>query len=62
MAKGSGGDKRQEYGAFFIANLIEERVGFAGIVDSVTAGVEQENGLSVGEYFLYAVLVCIRNY
>jgi transposase len=59
MAMG-GGEKClkasvEEYGALFIANLIEDLAGFVGIVDSVIPGVEQEEGPSVGEYFLYAV-------
>ncbi len=45
----------QEFGALFIANLIEQQVGFAAIADSVVPGVEQETGPSVGEYFLYSV-------
>jgi len=45
----------QEFGALFIANLIEEQVGVAAIIDAVLPGVEQERGPSIGEYFLYAV-------
>jgi transposase len=45
----------QEFGALFIANLIEQQVEFAAIADSVVPGVEQETGPSVGEYFLYSV-------
>ena len=44
----------QEFGALFLANIMEERVGLASIVDSVVPAVEQEEGPSVGEYFLYA--------
>lgn len=59
LAKG-GGEKClkvsvEEFGALFLGNLIEERVGLASLVDSVIPGVEQEEGPSVGEYFLYAV-------
>jgi transposase len=45
----------QEFGALFIANLIEEQVGVAGIIDAVLPRVGQERGPSLGEYFLYAV-------
>ena len=59
LAQG-GGDKClkvsvEEFGALFLANLMEERAGLASLVDSVVPGVEQEEGPSVGEYFLYAV-------
>jgi len=45
----------QEFGALFLANLIDERVGFASLVDAIVPAVEQERGPSVGEHFLYAV-------
>lgn len=45
----------EEFGALFIANLIEGKAGFAAIVDSVIESIEQESGPSVGEYFLYSV-------
>jgi hypothetical protein len=45
----------QEFGALFIANLIEAQVGVASIIDAVLPRVEQERGPSIGEYFLYAV-------
>jgi len=45
----------EEFGALFVANLVEKKVEFAAIVDSVVPGVEQEAGPSVGEYFLYSV-------
>jgi transposase len=45
----------QEFGALFIANLIEEQVGIAPLIDAVLPRVEQEQGPSLGEYFLYAV-------
>jgi transposase len=59
LAQG-GGDKCrkvsvQEFGALFLANLMEERAGFATLVDSIIPRAEQEEGPSVGEYFLYAV-------
>jgi len=45
----------QEFGALFIANLIEEHIGVASIIDAVLPRVGQERGPSLGEYFLYAV-------
>jgi transposase len=45
----------QEFGALFIANLIEDHVGVASIIDAVLPRVGQERGPSLGEYFLYAV-------
>jgi transposase len=45
----------EEFGALFIAKLIEEQAGVASIIDSVLPRVEQERGPSIGEYFLYAV-------
>ena len=45
----------QEFGALWLANLIEQEVGFSQIVDSVIDRGEKENGPTVGEYFLYAV-------
>jgi transposase len=45
----------EEFGALFLANLMEERAGLASLVDSVVPRAQQEDGPSVGEYFLYAV-------
>ena len=45
----------QEFGALWLANLIEQEVGLASIIDSVISKAEREKGPSVGEYFLYAV-------
>jgi len=45
----------QEFGALWLANLIEQEVGFSQIVDSVIDRGDRENGPTVGEYFLYAV-------
>jgi len=45
----------QEFGALFIAHLIEAQGGVASIIDAVLPRVEQERGPSLGEYFLYAV-------
>jgi transposase len=42
----------QEFGALWIANQIEERVGVVNIIDTILPGRSQ--GPSLGEYFLYA--------
>jgi transposase len=59
LAKGSTERCRkisvEEFGALFIANLIEEKAGIARIINMVLPRVEQERGPSIGEYFLYAV-------
>lgn len=46
----------QEYGALWLADLINNDIDIAGIIDSVVPNAKQESGPSVGEYFLYAVL------
>ena len=45
----------QEFGALWLAELIDREVVFADIVDSVVPEGKREDGPSVGEYFLYAV-------
>jgi transposase len=45
-----------EFGALWLANLIDSELDIAGLIDSVIPGSDQETGPSVGEYFLYAVL------
>jgi transposase len=59
LAQGAAGRCKkiavQEFGALFIANLIEEHVGVASIIDAVLPRVGQERGPSLGDYFLYAV-------
>jgi transposase len=45
----------QEFGALRLANLIEQEVGLASIIDSVISKADREKGPSIGEYFLYAV-------
>lgn len=42
----------QEFGALWLANQIEERVGLANIIDSIMP--RRAEGPSLGEYFLYA--------
>ena len=46
----------QEFGALWLANLIDGQIDVAGIIDGIVPKSEQETGPSVGEYFLYAVL------
>jgi hypothetical protein len=46
----------QEYGALWLADLIDDDIDIAGIIDSVVPNAKHETGPSVGEYFLYAVL------
>jgi transposase len=57
---GSGVDsvakiKAEEFGALWLANLIDQDVNIAGLIDSVIPKGKKETGPSVGEYFLYAV-------
>lgn len=49
------GVQAQEYGALWLANLIEQDLGFAGLIDSVIPRLKNEQGPTVGEYFLYAL-------
>jgi transposase len=44
----------QEFGALWLANEIEQKVGLAEIIISAVPKGEKETGPSVGEYFLYA--------
>ncbi len=62
MARGTGGSddsivkiKSQEFGALWLANLIDQEVDMVGLIDSVIPKGKKETGPSVGEYFLYAV-------
>jgi transposase len=45
----------QEFGALWLADLMDREVGLADIVDSVVQKGKRESGPSIGEYFLYAV-------
>lgn len=60
LASGRGAEVKkiaaQEYGALWLANLIDAEVGIVSIIDSVIARGPKERGHTVGEYFLYAVL------
>lgn len=59
MATGGGEQikniQAQEFGGLWLANLIEQDLGFAALVDSVVPQAKNEKGPSVGEYFLYAL-------
>jgi len=46
----------QEFGALWLANMMDKEFDLAGIVDSVVPRKRNEKGPTVGEYFLYAVL------
>ncbi len=45
----------QEFGSLFMANLVDQRINFASIVNSIVPPGPREKGPSLGEYFLYAV-------
>ena len=59
LALGKGGGVKkiaaQEYGALWLANLIDTEVGLVSIIDTVITRGKKERGPTVGEYFLYAV-------
>ena len=44
----------QEFGALWLANLMEQEVGLVPIIDSILSRADREKGPSIGEYFLYA--------
>jgi transposase len=46
----------QEFGSLFIANHMDSDVDFSGIVNSIVPAHPREQGPSVGDYFLFAVL------
>ena len=45
----------QEFGALWLANLIDRSVGLVSLINKVVPRRPKEEGPSVGEYFLYAV-------
>ena len=45
----------QEFGALWLANLVESDIGVAEIVDDIIPRKPNDNKPSVGEYFLYAI-------
>jgi len=47
--------KVEEFGALWLAQLMDQDVDLAGIVDQVVPKGRSESGPSVGEYFLYCV-------
>jgi len=46
----------EEFGALWVANLMDKDIDIASIVDSVILREEKETGPTVGDYFLYSVL------
>ena len=48
--------KVEEFGALWLANMIDREVDLAGLVDDVIPRSSKEKGPSVGEYFLYCVM------
>jgi transposase len=48
--------KVEEFGALWLANLIDQDIDLSAIVDQVIPRAERETGPSIGEYFLYCVL------
>jgi transposase len=63
LASGTGGEgkvtklKSEEFGALWLANHIDQKIGLVGLIDEVVPKAKDkgETGPSVGEYFLYAV-------
>src|SRR6266516_6214470 len=47
--------KTEEFGALWLANMIDQNIDIAGLIDAVIPKGKKETGPSVGEYFLYAV-------
>lgn len=45
----------QEFGALWLANLVERDLGIADLINDIVPREEEEEGPSVGEYFLYAI-------
>ena len=45
----------QEFGALWLANLVEQEIGIAGLINKIVAPEKDEAGPSVGDYFLYAI-------
>ena len=46
----------QEFGALWLANLVEKEVDIAGLVDRIVPPEnDDDTGTSIGEYFLYAI-------
>lgn len=44
----------KEFGALFVANLVEEKIGASQIIDQVLPRKKGEKGPTIGEYFLFA--------
>lgn len=60
VTRGAGDDsvakiKSEKFGSLWLANLIDQDIDLAGLIDSIIPRGKKETGPSVGEYFLYAV-------
>jgi len=47
--------KVEQFGALWLAQLMDQDINLASIIDSVALPAEREKGPSIGEYFLYCV-------
>ena len=47
--------KVHEFGALWLAHLIEQEIDIAGLIDGIIPREKNEQGVSVGDYFLYAI-------
>ncbi len=45
----------QEFGSLWLANLIEQQIGIAGIIDGIIPQTKGNGKPSIGDYFLYAI-------
>ncbi len=45
----------QEFGSLWLANLIEQQIGIAGIIDGIIPQTKGTGKPSIGDYFLYAI-------
>ena len=45
----------QEFGALWLANLVEREIGIADLIDGIVPRAEGEEGPTVGEYFVYTI-------
>ena len=45
----------QEFGALWLANLVEQEIGIAELINNIVVPEKYETGTSVGDYFLYAI-------
>ncbi len=45
----------QEFGSLWLANLVEQEIGIAGIIDGIIPQAKGAGKPSIGDYFLYAI-------